>query len=92
MVKVQKNGLVLYLPFGKVEVNNIILASKTLSRQEMQKLSVDEILRKRLHQIAERAETLSGFRSVLESGGDVLLRRDLSWQKPWATVRSHLSI
>ena len=98
MSQVQLGSLALFLPLGvngggmNVEFSDIVIASKTLSAQKIRMLEMDDIIRKRLYQLAERAETLPGLRCVLQSGGDVLLCHDIFLLKDKIVVRQGLFV
>ena len=77
----------------KVIVENLTIASKELSEEQIRKLDVEDIIRNHLYDIAGASGSLAGFRSALQNGGDVILpRRDLYWRKRLATVMPTFTI
>jgi len=69
-----------------IAVDNVILASKTLSRDEILELAIKSRSKiiDTLIGVGQSTCSVVGFRTALADGGDVPLARDLFWLKSQA--------
>jgi hypothetical protein len=90
MATIQVSGVVLPMPFGDVEVSNLLVASNNLSEFEIRKLNVGKIVNQRLYQVADGAQTMPALCNALERGGDVLIGPGIFWLKRQARARPNV--